>query len=364
MSEDNQNSPPKNNSSRRAFLRKATGLAAGSAVSLSGLVACGDTPQPTAVPTTEAITTKAVTSTVLTTAPTTAAISTAQVANTASTIATTNAPTATPVPPIFRFNIYGDIRTAGLKPPPIFNKLLNMSKENNPEAAVIVGDIINAEDDDSYVRQQWAALKEAFAQLGKVQLLPTIGNHDTNYRKGATPLYVETFANTLPKNGPDGFVTQVYSLDLGPVHFVSVASELPAQPHQFGKVQMDWLEKDLKANRQPYTFVFSHNPAFPVGPHVGNSLDVYPKERDAFWKLLVDNKVTAYVVGHEHLYNKINKNGVYQLVIGTSGSYPYGGYGGDYYHFATFETTQQGLQMRIIDETGKERDKVIFKPSF
>ncbi len=361
MTEDKQNSP-----SRRAFLRKAAGLAAGSAVSLSWLAACGDSPQPTAVQTTVDTTTEAPTISVATRAPTATVIptppATATVPNTVAT--TTSAPTSTPLPTNFRFNIYGDIRTAGLKPPPIFNKLLNMSKENSPEAAVIVGDIINAEDDDNYVRQQWAALKEAFAPLGNSQLLPTIGNHDTNYRKGALPIYAETFAKTLPKNGPEGFVTQVYSLDLGPVHFVSLASELPSQPHQFGKAQLDWLEKDLKANRQPYTFVFSHNPAFPVGPHVGNSLDVYPKERDAFWKLLVDNKVTAYVAGHEHLYNKINKNGVFQLVIGTSGSYPYGGYGGDYYHFATFETTSQGLQMRIIDETGKERDKVMLQPSF
>jgi hypothetical protein len=192
-------------------------------------------------------------------------------------------------------------------------------------------------------------------------LLPTIGNHDTNYRDGATPLYTQAFPG-LPKNGPKDLTGFVYSLDLGPVHFVCLASELPTQPHQHGKVQLEWLEQDLKANKQPYTIVFSHDPAYPVGPHKDSSLDAYPKERDALWKLFVDYKITAYIAGHEHLYNRSIRNGIYHLVIGTSGSYPYGGFGGDYYHYATFNTTADGMQVTIIDEVGKQRDQFTLKP--
>ncbi|NWJ48879.1 MAG: metallophosphoesterase [Chloroflexi bacterium] len=346
MSQNNMN-----RNTRRRFLKKAAGLAFGG-LSLGWLSACGEvatpippTPLPTAIPT--------------------SVVPTTTVATSQSVAATTTValPIASPTPAFQRFGfiVYGDIRTAGLKPPPIFDKLLALSKEYKPQAALLVGDIINAEDNNSVVKTQWEGHLKPFAALGNIPILPTIGNHETNYRKAATPLYLEAFPD-LPKNGPADFKGYAYSLDIGAVHFVSVASELPSQPHQLGKVQLAWLEQDLKATRQPYILVMSHDPAYPAGPHVGNSLDAYPAERDAFWKLLMDNNVTAYITGHEHLYNKSVRNGIYQLIIGTSGSYPYSGWSGDFYHFASFDVTQQAMNVQIIDETGKERDKLTLKP--
>ena len=338
---------------RRRFLKKAAGLAFGG-LSLGWLAACGEvaTPQPPTVA-----------PTAIPTVPPTTVATSLPVATTAQAITTVALPTASPTPTFQRlgFIVYGDIRTAGLKPPPIFDKLFALSKEYKPQAAILVGDIINAEDDNAVVKKQWEGHLQPFAALGNIPILPTIGNHETNYRKAATPLYLEAFPN-LPKNGPADFKGFTYSIDIGAVHFVTLASELPSQPHQLGKVQLDWLEQDLKATRQPYILVISHDPAYPAGPHVGNSLDAYPTERDAFWKLLVANNVTAFIAGHEHLYNKSIRNGVYQLIIGTSGSYPYSGWGGDFYHFASFEVTQQAMTVQIIDESGKERDKIILKP--
>jgi predicted phosphodiesterase len=360
MSDESKNNEIPPVTSRRRFLKRAAGLIGGGVV-FSWLSACGDQPTPQAQTTTAA----APTSTPTTLAPTTTAAATTApttAAPTTAALTTTVAPTPTPQPIRFNFNVYGDIRTAGLKPPPIFDQLLKMSKTNNPEAAVILGDIINSETDNNYVKQQWATLRKAFEPLGSnVPLLPTIGNHDTNYREGAVPLYIQAFPE-LPKNGPKDFTGFVYSLDLGPVHFVCLASELPSQPHQHGKVQLDWLEQDLKANKQPYTIVFSHDPAYPVGPHLSDSLDVFPKERDSLLKLLVDYKVTAYLAGHEHLYNRSVRNGINQLIIGTSGSSPYSGYGGDYYHYATFNVNSDGMQVTIIDEAGKQRDQFTLKP--
>ena len=74
----------------------------------------------------------------------------------------------------------------------------------------------------------------------------------------------------------------------------------------------DWLAADLASNQQPLTFIFGHEPAFPYERHVGDSLDAHPEHRDAFWQLLEDHGVTAYICGHTHYYSthKGNKDGI------------------------------------------------------
>ncbi len=38
------------------------------------------------------------------------------------------------------------------------------------------------------------------------------------------------------------------------------------------------------------------------------------------WQILVDNKVAAYVCGHEHIYGRQSVDGVYQIVAGSAGA--------------------------------------------
>ena len=44
----------------------------------------------------------------------------------------------------------------------------------------------------------------------------------------------------------------------------------------------NWIDIDLAASTQTHKFVFVHEPAFPANRHVGDSLDLYPANRDAF----------------------------------------------------------------------------------
>lgn len=352
--------------SRRRFLSQAA-LAMGSLTGLSWLAACGDntaTPalaptSATTAPATVAPTTVAPTATPAVPATPTTTIATNPTALPTATTLPTVAPTITPVPakPL-NFTIFGDIRTAGIKPPDVYYKLVNLAAKEKPDAVLLVGDIINAETNKNVIRQQWAAFREATAPLSSAKWLPTIGNHDTNFLDWAEPYYLEAFApDKLPGNGPDNYLGHAYSLDLGPVHLVGLASELPAHPHKLGKQQLAWLEKDLTANTRPFTLVMSHDPAYPLGPHKGSSLDVYPDERDAFWKVLQKYKVNAYICGHEHLYFRSQRSGVTQLIAGTSGSNIYAGYGGGEFQFYTsLAVTDKGITARVIDYAGKERD--------
>ena len=353
---------------RRRFIKRAAVLAFGGAVSLTGLAACGDTAStplalnPTATSLLATATslpaTAEPTSTILPATTTNAAPSPTVAPPTASPTAAptaTAAPSPTPAFQPIRFGVLGDIRTAGPKPPQVAYGIIEKMKAEQPDAVVLVGDIINAETSAGAVREQWNNVKLAIADLAPGVIMPTVGNHETNGLKSVLPYFVEAFP-ALPPNGPDGYKGMTYSYNVGSVHFVSITSEHPDRFHFLGEAQMAWLDKDLAANRLPYTFVFSHDPAFPVGPHVGSSLDAYPQDRDRLWKTMQKYKVTAYICGHEHLYNRSEKNGLTHLVIGTSGSAIYGGYGGEFYHYALFTVTQGGVSVKVLDSQGKLRD--------
>jgi hypothetical protein len=121
-------------------------------------------------------------------------------------------------------------------------------------------------------------------------------------------------------------------------------------------INYDWLASDLAATTADHIFVFGHEPAYPVGPHLGNSLDAYPAERDAFWQLLVDHEVDIYFAGHEHLYNHVVVEGVHQVISGTCGAPIYTGYGGEFYHYVVVTVNGLDVSVQVFDDSGTLRD--------
>ena len=86
-----------------------------------------------------------------------------------------------------------------------------------------------------------------------------------------------------------------------------------------------WLATDLAANQDKAIFVFGHEPAFPENRHVGDSLDAEVDNRDAFWALLEQYDVLAYMCGHTHYYSRhegdTNGDGdVWQIDLGNAGN--------------------------------------------
>ena len=274
----------------------------------------------------------------------------------------TPTPSATPAPQPWRLVVLGDTRTAGIDPPAVTNAIVERATEARPEVVLAVGDMINALDTPDRVREQWQAWRAAVAPLaakrdgGAPWLLVTPGNHDVRGHAWATDLLLEAFPE-LPENGPEGYERRAYAVDYRGVRFISLDTEAFGGAHRLGQAQLDWLEAQLRDNPNQHTIVFSHDPAYPVGPHLGSSLDAYPDDRDRFWQLLREHGVTAYIAGHEHLYNRRAIAGVEQIVVGTSGSAIYGGYGGAFYHYLVGEVTGEGITIVVYDQRGQERDR-------
>jgi len=181
---------------------------------------------------------------------------------------------------------------------------------------------------------------------------PVIGNHEEedgvemewlrdeydNGNGSRTPLSHLTNAD-----GPVGTQRGCYTWDHGNAHFIAMnpywnggTNEGAGQQTSGDDTATDgdvvpalrnWLAADLAGNTKPFVFVLGHEPAFPENRHVGDSLDKYPANRDAFWQVLEDNDVQAFMNGHTHYYSKHqgDKNNVgetWQIDVGHAGNYP------------------------------------------
>ena len=198
---------------------------------------------------------------------------------------------------------------------------------------ISIGDIV---DHDGQTPQNLRDLIDS--RFGKETLWWTVpGNHDTHssyamawlrdeFTKGHNkhaPLQPQVL-----RPGPVGCAETTYSFDHGSVHFVMLneywnGKNEPGSDYATGgdivPALREWLETDLKATDKPFVFVYGHEPAFPQHRHVGDSLDQYAENRDAFWALLAKYKVQAFFSGHIHYYYKELKDGVYQISDGAAG---------------------------------------------
>jgi Icc protein len=158
---------------------------------------------------------------------------------------------------------------------------------------------------------------------------------------------------TNPTNGPEvadapnqpTYCENVYSFDYGNSHFVMLNNDYKSLGGILGELekgkivglQLDWLRGDLDSaakRGQQNIFVFFHEPAFPSGGHLGNSMyhngnKAYVEPRDEFWRLLCRHKVVAVFCGHEHNYSrtlvdeKVDKSfssPIWQIVTGGGGA--------------------------------------------
>ncbi len=239
-------------------------------------------------------------------------------------------------------------------------KAVNQIRKINPSLVMTVGDLIQGcnTSDKCMNYKIWKSVVKPLLPI----TYEVVGNHDrivgnSNPHKVAADKDWQSFFN-LPTNGPDGYSEFVYSFNVGNSHFVVLDSEKPKE-HIIGQEQLDWLEKDLSVNKQDNTFVFYHEPAFPMSYKVGQSLDVRKDQRDALWAILDKYDVTAVFNGHEHIFSRQNidanffpnaKSKIYQFIIGNTDASERQnvaiGNQVNYYH--------QGHDFVMVDVAGKE----------
>jgi 3',5'-cyclic AMP phosphodiesterase CpdA len=256
-----------------------------------------------------------------------------------------------PAQPEFSFVFTCDGRTGGLGGGDTALEGINGSSaralatqmmRHDPHFLVFTGDLINGyttrEDD---FRAQLRSWKRIYGPLWhQVPVYTGMGNHeslldifedntqaDKPGEQSAEAVFASEFVH--PRNGPEPerpglppYKGAVYSFDYAGCHFVQLNSdywysshpeERPGNP--FGRLlpgQLAWFEKDLDQAKKAGAsniFVFVHEPAFPNGGHVVDSLwgGGRPEgvaARDRFWSAANRAGVVAVFSGHEHNYSR------------------------------------------------------------
>ena len=135
---------------------------------------------------------------------------------------------------------------------------------------------------------------------------PSPGNHDWNTPTLAP--YLDYF--TLPNN------ERYYDVDLGLVHLFAIDSD-PAEPDGTSdtSAQAQWLEARLRASTACYDLVYFHHPAYSSGTTHGSSTGM----RWPFKAWGAD----AVLSGHEHLYERLDVDGIPYFVNGLGGALRY-----------------------------------------
>jgi len=160
-----------------------------------------------------------------------------------------------------------------------------------------------------------------------IDIFPDRTQVDKQGQQSAEAVFASEFVH--PMNGPEPerpglppYKGSVYSFDYAGCHFTQLNSDYwySSRPEEhtgnpFGRLlpgQLQWLENDLMAARSAgahHIFVFVHEPAFPNGGHMQDSLwgggePEGVKVRDHFWTIVTRAATSAVFSGHEHNYSR------------------------------------------------------------
>ncbi|MBV1860228.1 MAG: metallophosphoesterase [Nannocystaceae bacterium] len=141
------------------------------------------------------------------------------------------------------------------------------------------------------------------------RFFPSLGNHD--WRTTDLQPYLEYFE--LPGN------ERYYDFVWGPVHFFALDSD-SAEPDgtSVESVQSRWLQETMRASESPWQVVYMHHAPYSSGRHGSETTMQWPY---AQWG------ADVVLAGHDHHYERIERDGAIFLVNGLSGSpkvYPIG----------------------------------------
>lgn len=106
------------------------------------------------------------------------------------------------------------------------------------------------------------------------------------------------------------------------------------EEHSIAGEQLVWLHQQLDTTTNDTgisnVFIFIHEPLYPQGLHAPSPL----YDNHILHQLFISHpKVKAVFSGHDHMYNKIYKDGLCYITTGGAGSPLDRGFGGDYHHF-------------------------------
>ncbi len=219
---------------------------------------------------------------------------------------TEGGPSPAPPPERVRFAVVGDYGQAGLPAEAVARLvrrwapdfIVTTGDNNYPrgEAGTIDGNI------GRYYHAFIAPYRGRYgAGADRNRFFPVLGNHDWETAMGRP--YLDYF--TLPGN------ERYYEVRWGAVHLFLLNSN-PGEPDGItaDSRQARWLRERLRASTAPWRLVVLHHPPYSSGLHGSTPAVQWPF---AEWG------ATAVLAGHDHVYERIEREGILYFVNGLGG---------------------------------------------
>jgi hypothetical protein len=220
-------------------------------------------------------------------------------------------------------------------------KIVELSASFNPDFHIMSGDLVTGGAVDS----MWDEWFEDFEPINsKAPIVVTPGNHEEIYLS-------ENYRNYFAFPGNEYY----FSYDYGPLHIVSLNSEVFNNYQQYGdyyQAQRDWLIRDLASTRKPWKIVTFHKPLYTSGTHYNDA------ERsfliDAWEPIFKQYNVDIILNGHDHHYERSYKDGITYVTAGGAGAplrwarlsrNPYSQFQRSVFHTCLFEANYTNIKM-------------------
>lgn len=233
----------------------------------------------------------------------------------------------------WKFIVTGDDRSGSRRPEDhngvntmILGELANAFMAEKPKFVLFSGDLIAGPRTDAEMESQlrtWLETMKPVYDAG-IKVYNIRGNHEMHVPHPELvwkKMFVGKYA--MPQDGPKGEEGMTFTVHYRNALIVGLDE---FQSDEIN-VNMNWLDKVLKAKREPHLFIFSHKMAFRSGNH-DDGLETNPPLRDALVKKLVAAGERVAFFGHDHLYDhrsvtapgEPDSRALHQFVVGTAGA--------------------------------------------
>jgi acid phosphatase type 7 len=202
---------------------------------------------------------------------------------------------------VVRIGVYGDVRGGH----DVHRRLVEAMLREGLDLVAVTGDMVMRGSDEGDWQRFFAVTRELLAQ---VRYLPAIGNHDLGWSRTDPDVFA------LPP-GPAGRPDHAYwySLQIADVHLAFLDSNAYDSAEQ-----ERWLDADLTAARGKRVrsiIALTHDGPYSRGLHRGNLT-----ARDRIAPILAKHHVDLLLSGHDHLYQRGERDGLRYIVSGGGGA--------------------------------------------
>jgi phosphodiesterase/alkaline phosphatase D-like protein len=239
------------------------------------------------------------------------------------------------------FIAWGDSRTYHDR----LARVAGLAAKDQPDFTVHSGDLV----DEGTIEEDWDRFFAAAGPLLRTGgFWPAIGNHDYGAKQ-----YFDLFVLPHPESH--------YTFTYGPAQFFVVDSNW--QPRR-NPGQIDWFAAEVKRSKARFKFLMCHHPL------VSSPADDFLFDKEwsmygLFGKALEEGGVAAVFQGHNHNYQRAERNGVVYITTGGAGAplydvgqlSPETKFAREVHHYVRVRLSGKTMSIEAVDWDGQVIDR-------